>query len=803
MSRAVAIRLRLTLATSILVAGCATEDTTEPNSPPPSPPPAGPATTFDWSDPAAWPGGSVPAAGADVMIPAGRTIVLDVSPPPLGGVTIDGVLRFADRDVDLAARWIVVHGTLRAGTEAAPYRNRAVITLTGPATDEIEGMGARVLGVPGGNLELHGEPRTVWTRLSQTAAAGATQLELESVVDWRPGDRIVVASTDFDPFQAEEVVVASVQGTRVQLETALKHTHWGTLQDYGGRTLDERAEVGLLGRNLTIRGDPASTSDGFGGHVLVMQGGVAHVENVELTLMGQRSALARYPMHWHLSGSVPGQYFRNNSVWKTFNRCLTIHGTNDLVASGNVCYDNLGHALFLEDGAETGNKIEGNLGHATRRPTNGQEVLPSDLTPATFWITNPDNVVRGNVAAGSRGFGFWYALPTSPTGLSVGSPLKPRATPLGEFRDNVAHSNRNTGLNVDHGPRLDGHTETAHYAPRQVPGDNSTPLVTARFVNFTGYKHSGRAVWLRGSELRLEGAILADNHIGATFASSETFLEDAVLVARSANGQTGFSGGFPVRGYEFYDGRVGADHVTFVGYQPMGSNYMSALGFNRANGFPVSIGNFGRNLTFVGSNSVFLENPAADKDGDKAAAILDADGSLTGTPGQFVIANNPLMALPSCQWRQAWNAYVCPDRFVAVRVDTQNGQAVAPLTLRRDDGATGAFVGVPNNPHHVSATVPEGRRYDVQFAGAAPSQPRLFAYGLAPGEFVQLVVPHPSASFSVYRDWNTRTAIPAAASMSELLSGNGGYYYDAGNGVIHLKMMAQSGRDWSAMFVAP
>ena len=115
----------------------------------------------------------------------------------------------------------------------------------------------------------------------------------------------------------------------------------------------------------------------------------------------------------------------------------------------------------------------------------GEQLLPSDVAPATFWITNPDNTYRGNVAAGSQGFGFWFALPVSPTGLSTASALRPRETPLREFTDNVAHSNRNTGLNVDHGPKLDGTTETAHYSPRQVPGDNKSPLVTAYFRNFT------------------------------------------------------------------------------------------------------------------------------------------------------------------------------------------------------------------------------------------------------------------------------------------------------------------------------
>ena len=66
--------------------------------------------------------------------------------------------------------------------------------------------------------------------------------------------------------------------------------------------LDERAEVGLLTRNITIQGDSASLTTGIGGHVMVMQGATAHVEGVTFTRMGQKARLARYPMHWHMAG---------------------------------------------------------------------------------------------------------------------------------------------------------------------------------------------------------------------------------------------------------------------------------------------------------------------------------------------------------------------------------------------------------------------------------------------------------------------------------------------------------------------
>ena len=54
--------------------------------------------TLGWSDPLAWRGG-VPRPGADVTIPAGKTIRLDVPSIRVGSLTVDGRLILADRDV--------------------------------------------------------------------------------------------------------------------------------------------------------------------------------------------------------------------------------------------------------------------------------------------------------------------------------------------------------------------------------------------------------------------------------------------------------------------------------------------------------------------------------------------------------------------------------------------------------------------------------------------------------------------------------------------------------------------------------
>src|SRR5688500_3709705 len=60
-----------------------------------------------WSDPAAWPEGRVPGEGDAVTIARDVEVVLDLAPPALRSLTIEGKLRFADdRDLELTTEWI-------------------------------------------------------------------------------------------------------------------------------------------------------------------------------------------------------------------------------------------------------------------------------------------------------------------------------------------------------------------------------------------------------------------------------------------------------------------------------------------------------------------------------------------------------------------------------------------------------------------------------------------------------------------------------------------------------------------------
>lgn len=812
---------------ALLLSACGNSSTTgeAPSTPPTTPPgssapvltpPAAtptPATTARWSDPAVWPSGHVPAEGETVTVPAGQTLLLDVSPPRLAGLTIPtgSALVFKDADLDLRTDWIMVHGTLAAGTESQPLTHQATITLTNATPGEdVMGMGDRVIGVMGGTLDLHGENRTAWTRLARTATKGATELQLQEAPSWRPGDTLAIASTDYDPAQTEVVTVQKVSGALVTLSTPLKYTHWASTETYGAQSTDERAEVGLLSRNVVVRGDTDSVNSGIGGQIMVMQGSTARIEGAELTRMGQRNTLRRYPIHFHMAGSMRSSYVRGNSLHELFNRCLTVHGTNDLLVQRNVTHDVVGHCFFMEDGAETGNTFDSNLAMFVRKPDSKRgetPLLTSDKNPAAFWITNPANTYVGNVAAGVQGFGFWYAMPTHPTGLSAanGADTWPRRTPLTAFRNNTAHSTDGTGLNVDNGNGADGTTtETFSYTPRTTPADAKSAPVEAVFENFTAYKNRVRGVWLRGDAQRVRGGVLSDNAIGATFAANNVEVEGTLFVGETSNAgapasweKTGEGGrslpqpwdaAFPIRGFEFYDGTVTARNVTFAKYLPNAVRPASGLGYNRRNAFPLSPMNSASGLTWLdSSNHVWLETPLADKDGDKAATFRDADGSVTGTAGKYVVATSPLLNAGDCARRDAWNASVCSGPFGRFWLQAVSAEALGDITVT-GAGGTLSLHGTPGTTPTYSTTLPVSGQYALNLPGSAHM--RLGFQYVTPGQTLRLTLPF-SGTPRVYRDWwIDNKNLLRRVTPAELDATTGDAYAQDGN-ILYLKLVVK------------
>ena len=229
----------------------------------------------------------------------------------------------------------------------------------------------------GGTLNLHGNRTNSWTKLSKTADAGSTSIEVLNAAGWRVGDEIVLASTDFDPRQAERRTISAIRGNTITLDKKLDFMHFGKITF----DVDERGEVGMLTRNIRLQASADARTSFFGGHVMAMGASKMFVEGVEFQRMGQNLTLARYPIHWHLIGDAKGQYIRNAAIHDTYNRCVTVHGTNFLRVENNVTYNTVGHCFFLEDGIEHGNEYVHNLAIQTKCHTS-KPCVPTNLAAA-------------------------------------------------------------------------------------------------------------------------------------------------------------------------------------------------------------------------------------------------------------------------------------------------------------------------------------------------------------------------------------------------------------------------------------
>ncbi len=683
-----------------------------------------------WSDPATWPNGRVPGEGDAVTIGADMDVVLDVSPPTLRSLTIDGRLSFSNEsDIELKTDWILLHGELHAGSEAQPHTRNATITLVDNVPGEnVMAMGDRGILIMGGTLSLHGDRVNSWTNLARTAEAGSTTIEVLDASGWRAGDEIVLASTDFDFRQATKRTISAINGNVITLDQPLEFMHFGEIT-YG---VDQRGEVGMLTRNIRIQASEDADTTYQGGHIMAMPGSQMYVSGVELQRMGQHLQLARYPIHWHLVGNAEGQYIRNSAIHDTYSRCVTVHGTDNLRVENNVTFNNVGHCFFLEDGIETGNQFVRNLGIMTKcHPTlpcvptnlraagessggtNGQAsehiLIPSDNTVSTFWVTNPSNHYVDNVAAGSEQIGFWIALPEHPIGEFEGTEISantwPRRMPLGEFRGNVAHSNFD-GIMLDRGPRPDGTFTVAGGNPhiaRANPADPNSEMVENVFEDFTGYKNRNGAIWVRGEMKTFRNIKLADNAIGFTAASGN--LGNSVFTSRVVDslivGETDNIGNprtpeeiaygrslpkvevpdFPIRGYEFYDFRQDVQNVTFMNFEDNDTRKTGAISYLLYTSFGIRKDNAVEGAEFINAKPVYfpaMERRWGNDNGGSSAytgAIFhDKDGSVGGVPDSYIVIDNGIASdEEACEIKPSWNAAVCQGDFGRLSVGGGGG----------------------------------------------------------------------------------------------------------------------------------
>ena len=500
--------------------------------------------------------------------------------------------------------------------------------------------------------------------------------------------------------------------------------------------VDERGEVGLLTRNIKIQASADAEQTFFGGHIMAMATSHMYVEGVELNRMGQNLTLARYPIHWHLVGDAKGQYIRNASIHDTYNRCVTVHGTNyvqrreqrDLQHRRSLLLPRRRHRARQRVRPQPGDPDQvPYVASPASRPTSPHPERPAMRTriarpadrvasnprmcccPRTtrwraYWITNPDNIYRDNVAAGSDENGFWMSLPEHPNGAFADTEISkatwPRNMSVREFKGNVAHSNydafmmdRNINANNTFG--VTGNMHIAH----ENPADRSSKIVETVFEDLTAYKNRNGGFWGRGEMRTYRNIKSADNAIGYTQASGlgggasladpyTSRVLDSLFVGETENignpttpeekayGRSlpkPMMPDFPIRGYEYYDLRHDVVNTTFRNFEDNATRKTGALSYLLYTSFGVSSNNTIDHVKFVNAKPVYFPpmqgnarwaNDNGNSQAYKTAAMRDKDGSLGAGPNAYVLINdgvNDSIATDTkaCQIKPTWNAAVC------------------------------------------------------------------------------------------------------------------------------------------------
>lgn len=597
-------------------------------------------------------------SGRNLEIPAGNVVTIDRS-IDVARLTINGTLQCSHTSAQIKANSIYVNGSFKCGSEANRFTQNLKISLKHSTSENTSGGGYRGLIVnPEGQLILFGlESRKGFVRLDRTVGPGATQLVLSDSVQekWSVGDRIVLAPTYLYSNQAEAFSVVAISGDTVTLDSAVKFGHHGETKTYdtqfGRRTLDERAEVANLTRNILIEAE-GNVDDELGGHVMVHQGGFAQLDSVELSKLGQAGILARYPFHWHMAGNVPGQFIRNSSIHDSFQRCVVVHDTNAALVSNNVCFNFKGHGFFLEDGNEVNNALISNLAIHARFPSQGKALLQSEAENgagtlamrfppvASFWISHPTNVIRDNIAAGSVGTGFWNSF--------SGQILEGGTTPAdkaktSEFSGNIAHSSL-VGMTWDGAHDGGGRARNAplkisHYSPPQVP-------VFSRLV---AYKNQQSGIYFRGETAIFEEAILEDNNWSVFFAYNQ-ILRNSLVVGQYLKNTPRQR---EHNGVILYDGPWDLQQVDFLDFFPDKPHLHPFKTIGGANKYL----NFSQGLRFDPEPKYRIYHHAR-TDKEKVVTwifdfifsngIKDLDGSLTGLGPGYLLPDTDVTKHPGC-----------------------------------------------------------------------------------------------------------------------------------------------------------
>ena len=658
--------------------------------PPPTLPPGVPNVTLDWSDSSTWESGRLPQEGDSITITSLQYVIVDIPIPRLATITIYGALELSDElDHEIEVDTIIIAGgRLVVGWPDMPFYSTAVFTLYGsksspevilPPVGPV--LGAKAIGVFG-QLILHGQGRDViWTHLAETALPGSDNIEVIGSPDWLPGDEIVVASTSFEMLHTEKFQIVNISQGTITLNDTLQYKHLGEESVTDGHVYIQRAEVGLLTRNIKIQsGDPTTTDDeAFGCRILVGSYineygvrlvGSAQIDGVEIANCGQEGYPDSFDPRYSLAvlntriGATETTYIKRSSIHDGYNSGIGVFGSSGVIISDNVIHRTVGPSVVLEGSDHI---LTSTMATVALFPGTYQGLDdPQNFEwTANFKLTDTTNLtLLGNAAAGGGKVGFHVD----------GEPCdSPAVNVTSRWEANVAHSTLH-GIHVGYDDGLDTCLQLSYftiyscyhygiftysragvYMENNVLIDNNAALLLNVYSpSALTHETSTKAIVIKNSTI-----------VGA---SSNLTLEDDAVVPEVSSHSLSFSpmlapggghigiilssflsgrGHFPlaswpsITSYPAISGLTTLDNVTFINFSNRDSKRDFALSSNPLSEdcqhpvftYNVKLINVDtESLCYVHEPNSVSINPAdcvdLDCDGQKHILIKDADGSL-------------------------------------------------------------------------------------------------------------------------------------------------------------------------------
>ena len=422
-------------------------------------------------------------------------------------------LKIDTKGIQVFGTFQVGNSACPIGTLPSKHHNeRVTITFTGqkPACPNsgCEGFIKGIQVESGGALQLYGRKGVArpeeavksvsWTYLSRPAgpvskygpnsgtasevrAGGDMAVEVQADVTqgqgaWQMNDWIAIATTSYSPYETEFAQIAGLKkdpdtgGTHITLRHALEFYHFGgpdpgppSDDNYNGDAsinygVDERAEVGLISRSIKLTSDTPAAGDNnhWGGETRFKQGFLTvAVQGVEFEKFG-KDQLGSYPIHFHMDGDLSFLFtpahllVDSNSIHHSYNKCITVHSTQNLALTNNVCARIVGHIFYEELGDEANLTFTHNLGLGAMsnnfNVNDGADISREQLIEKYWWPGDrmvatgltydgfrvPDT---GNQTNGTRGHCFQLDTQRQvgdPTSTTLPKPAKmPPRAPVG------------------------------------------------------------------------------------------------------------------------------------------------------------------------------------------------------------------------------------------------------------------------------------------------------------------------------------------------------------------------------------